>query len=482
MLGPVIWSLLNTAATVVIPFLLFIIFARTGEAYQVGAVGIAVSILEILKTFCPQGLYEVLLRPETTREEECASLGLLLLSGLIATAVYMGVIVLVGRYMPDLQAIGPILLLLAPKLLFDVTSVQPQAALARQLTFRRLAMRTVIANFVAAGVGSVLAFAGHALEGLILYYLLQSMLNFFLVARGQMDRVRPTLGTAPLKALFREAGYSSAVRIVAAANNYADTLVVSGFVSAALVGTYNLAKRIETVLMSTSSSFSVIMYQPLFASRGAAPRSEIVTTAMRLTTVLFGLPIIIFVSFPEEWVGWVFGDRWLSAAPVCALLALSGLARIYGGIYGSLLSVSGRNHVLLIYALCSMIVGLGSVVLLSRYGLVWVALAIALKSWVFYLVSAYLTRRETGPVIATCFWNVLSPLLLFSLIAAGATRAVALSAPTGLHGIPPSVLMIALSSVLAMASVLVIYRRDLSKISNLVRVKIAEKRSPAKPT
>ncbi|NEU14472.1 oligosaccharide flippase family protein [Methylobacterium sp. BTF04] len=473
MLGPLIWSLLNAAATVLIPFVLFIVFARTGDAWQVGSVGIAVSIVEILKTICPLGLYEILLRRETTPDEERASLGLLLVSGSVATIAYMAVIVLIGQYMTGFDAIVPILLLLAPKLLFDVASIQPQAALARQLTFRRLAMRTVIANVIAAAVGSGLAFLDHALGGLILYYLLQSALSFLLIVRGQNALVRPSIGITPLKILFRQAGYSSAVRLLAAINNYADTLVVSIFVSTSLVGTYNLSKRLETVLMSTSSSFSAIMYQPLFASRAVAERGRIVENAVRITSLLFGVPVIAFVSFQRDWIGWIFGSRWLDAAPICALLALSGLARIYGSIHGSLLSVSSRNGTLLIYVLCSTVVGLGAVVMYSSSGLIWVAAAIALKSWMFCLVSAYLTRRETEAMATLYFRHVLVPLLWFALIGIGAKQAVAAWSPAGLAGIPPSVLAIMLSAAATLASILVIYRRDLGRIIMAVRMKIA---------
>ena len=44
----------------------------------------------------------------------------------------------------------------------------------------------------------------------------------------------------------------------------------------------------------------------------------------------------------------VFGPQWVNAAPVAAVLALSGFARAIGFVPGALMSVSGHNRELLI--------------------------------------------------------------------------------------------------------------------------------------
>jgi teichuronic acid exporter len=266
MLGPLVWSLLNTAATVLIPFGLFTVFARTGEAWQVGAVGIAISIAEIVKTLCPQGFYEVLLHRDIRREQDEAAFGFLLLSGGMAALAYLAVLGVTGHHLPDVRQILPALMLLAPKILFDVLAIQPQACAVRRGDAKLIAKRTIVSNSVAAAFGISFALAGKSLFGLVSYYLVQSVAGFALMTWVAGAPVRPRLRWSPIRGLLKEAGYASGVRLVGAANSYADTLVVAAFVAPALVGAYNLAKRIETVLMSASASFSAIMYSRLSCS------------------------------------------------------------------------------------------------------------------------------------------------------------------------------------------------------------------------
>ncbi|MBA9071095.1 PST family polysaccharide transporter [Methylobacterium sp. RAS18] len=466
MLGPLLWSLLNAAATVFIPFGLFVVFARTAEAWQVGAVAVAISLAEILKALCPQGLYELLLRRADPGQDR-AAFGLLLVSGAAAAAVYAGLLLLVSHHRPDFAEILPALLVLTPKLFFDLATVLPQAVVTRQRALRRLAMRTLTANAVAAVSGSALAVAGHALTGLVLYYLLQSLCGFLLLIRaGGAELERPSFRFGPLAQLAPEATYASMVRLVGTANSYADTLVVASFLSPALVGAYNLGKRIETILITASASFSSMLYQPAFAQGDLAERTRMTETSIRLTTLIFGLPVMLFVAFDEVLIRWAFGPRWVEAAPAAAILAVSGLCRIYGSIHGSLLAVRNRNRALLAYALASVSVGLGAVAALSGYGLVWIAAGVAIKNAVFCGIAVTLTRHDSATSAMVYLRHVILPLGL-GLGSAVATQRLCASLLTG-HS-QTEMLQVLACSVVVGGGAALLYARDITRVLRRVR-------------
>lgn len=470
MLGPLLWSLLNAAATIVIPFGLFVVFARTAEAWQVGAVAVAVSLAEILKSLCPQGLYEVLLH-RADPEQDRSAFGFLLVSGATAAALYAGSLLLMGHHRPDLVEILPALLALAPKVFFDVAAVLPQAVVTRRRALRHLAMRTLTANAVAAVSGGLLAVSGLPLAGLILYYLLQSACGFALLIRaGGATLEPPSFRWGPLADLIREAAYASMVRFVGTANSYADTLVVAAFLSPAAVGAYNLGKRIETILITASSSFSLMLYQPAFAQGDTAERKRMTETSIRLTTLIFGFPVVFFAIFNDVWIRWAFGPRWVEAAPAAAILAVSGLCRIYGSIHGSLLAVRNRNLTLLTYALASASVGLGTVAALSGYGLVWIAAGVAIKNAVFCGIVIALTRRESSTSAAVYLRHVVLPLGL----AFGGTVAVQRLCAHALAGHPHTDLLQILACGLVVGSgALFLYMRDIARILHRARRRAA---------
>lgn len=470
MLGPLLWSLMNAAATVLIPFGLFVVFARTAEAWQVGAVAIAVSMAEILKTLCPQGLYEVLLR-RTDPEQDRAAFGLLLVSGAAVAAIYAGAVLLVGHYRLDFAEILPALLALTPKLFFDVASVQPQAAVTRQRALRRLAMRTLTANALAAISGILLAVGGHALAGLILYYLLQSICGFVLLIRAGGPGIDwPTFRFAALSGLLREAAYASMVRFVGAANSYADTLVIAFFLTPAVVGAYNLGKRIETILISASNSFSMMLYQPVFAQGDQAERKRVTEASIRITTLLFGFPVVLFIVFDDLLIRWAFGARWVDAAPACAVLALSGLFRIYGSIHGSMLSVRSRNLTLLAYAFASAVSGLSAVAALAGYGLLWVASGIAVKNAVFGAIIIALTRHLTSTFYGVYFRHVILPLGAGLALAVAVQRVCAEWLGANPHA---EVLQVVVSTMAVGSGAMLLYARDIMRIIRRVRSRAA---------
>lgn len=461
MLGSLLWSLLNAAATIFIPFGLFVVFARTAEPWQVGAVAVAISMAEILKALCPQGLYELLLR-RADPDQDRAAFGLLLASGVAAATVYIGLLLFVSHYRADFAVILPALLMLAPKLFFDVATVVPQAVVTRQRAIRQLAIRTLTANAVAAISGGVLALSGHALVGLVVYYLMQSFCGFLLLIRaGGTGLERPSFRFKPLSSVAREAAYASTVRLVGTANNYADTLVVAAFLSPVLVGAYNLGKRIETILITAAGSFSSMLYQPAFAQGDLNERTRMTVTSIRLTTLMFGYPVILFVAFDEVWMRWAFGPSWIEAAPVAAILAVSGLCRIYGSIHGSLLAVRDRNRALLAYALASAVVGLGAVVTFSGYGLIWIAGSIAIKNALFCAIAVVLTRRETATFFSVYLQHVILPLGLGLGCAFAAQRACSYL----LAGHPNTeFLQVLASSSFVGGSAALLYSRDISRI------------------
>lgn len=463
MFGPLLWSLLNTAATILTPFVLFTILARTAEAWQVGAIGIAISLLEILKACSPQGLYEILLRPDIRPEQQRSALGYLMACGIVGAALYCVLVLTASYAIPDFEHILPALFMLAPKLIFDVAALQPQAEVARQQALRRLAMRTIVANGVAATTGGILAFSGQALLGLVAYYVIQSVLGFVLVYRGQTNPAVPSLELAPLAGLLKEAGYASGVRLVAASNNYADTLIVAAFVPPAVVGAYNLAKRIETTLMGGASSFGTMLFQPSYAKGNDIQYFDTTETSLKVTTLLFGIPVVVFVSFNRDWIGWVFGEKWIAAGPICALLALSGLARTYGSIHGSLLSVSGRNRALLKNSVASAVSGVFIVASLANVGLFWVALALAIKSTFFSANLARLTIKNHTTIVKSYSRHVLYPLAATAVLANIAT--LASNIPGSATGSQQQrVTAVAFCALLTFGLVAILYRRTIQSL------------------
>jgi teichuronic acid exporter len=389
------WSVLNALGGVALPFVVFIAFARWLSPAQVGVAVLATSLAEIVKAFGAPGLYEALLQqgPDARRHHQTA-LAVLLILGIGLTAVFAGLITVLGWFMPSVAEAGWLLDLIGLRILFDLAMTQPQAALAQRLSFGRMASRSVVANIGAGLLGGLIALFGHPFGGLIAYLTAQSVLVFVMTAVGTGLMVRPRLWRDCIADMQREAFAASIVRLVAAVNNYLDQIVVAGMVGSARLAFYNLGKRVETTFITAAASFSTILFQPLFSLQATAARASGLRNGLAMLTVICGAPAAFMVTNAPGVIHVVFGDRWADAAPVAAILACSGFARALGSVHGALLSVSRRNRQLMWVTSVSATSGIGLVVALAPFGVGAVAAGLALKNATMAAWEAVLTRRD----------------------------------------------------------------------------------------
>jgi teichuronic acid exporter len=389
------WSVVNALGGVVLPFIVFIAFARWLSPAQVGVAVLATSLAEIVKAFGAPGLYEALLQqgPGAHRHHQ-AALAVLLILGTGLTVVFAGLIAVLGWFLPGVATAGWLLDVIGLRILFDLATTQPQAALAQRLSFGRMASRSIVANAGSGLLGGLIALYGRPFEGLIVYLTAQSVLVFATTAIGTGVLVRPRLWRDCIADMRREAFAASIVRLVAAANNYLDQIVVAGMIGSARLAFFNLGKRVETTFITAAASFSTILFQPLFSLQVTAARASGLRNGLAMLSVICGAPAAFMVTNAPGVIHVVFGARWAEAAPVAAILACSGFARALGSVHGSLLSVSRRNHRLMWVTSVSATSGIGLVVVLAPFGVAAVATGLALKNAAMVAWMAVLTRRD----------------------------------------------------------------------------------------
>jgi teichuronic acid exporter len=412
------WSVLNALGGVALPFIVFIAFARWLSPAQVGVGVLATSLAEIVKAFGAPGMYEALLQqgPGAHRHHQTA-FAILLVLGTALTAVFAALIAVLGRFLPSVADAGCLLDVVGLRILFDLATTQPQAALAQRLSFGRMASRSIVANAGAGLLGGLVALNGYPFDGLIVYLTAQSTLIFATTAIGTGALVRPRIYCDCIADMRREAFAASIVRLVAAANNYLDQIVIAGVIGSARLAFFNLGKRVETTFITAASSFSTILFQPLFSLQATAERAAGLRSGLAMLTVICGAPAAFMATNALGVVHVVFGDRWTDAAPLAVILGCSGFARALGSVHGALLSVRHRNHQLMWVTSVSATSGIGLVVALAPFGVVAVAAGLALKNAAILAWMAVLTRRDI-PRSATAYVVVVA-LPFIAMLGAG---------------------------------------------------------------
>lgn len=415
-----LWSMLNAAARVGLPLAIFVYFARALSPAEIGTVALALACSEFIKTLGLPGAYEVLLQQkgDTVRHHETA-LAALIAAGLALFAVYFVVVIMIVSAVESME-LHPVLVgALGLRIVFDLAILQPQARLAERLLYRRLAMRAVYGHIAAGTIGIAVAnFLEHPIAGFVAYQLGQSAAMFLMTVIGTGVLAKPRFHRDAARSMARETGISSALYVLRAAADYLDQIVVAAMFGGSRLAFFNLAKRGEGAFITVASSFAGVLFQPLFARQSAGrEREEAVRRGLAVLTLACGLPAAVFAMNSEAVITAVFGPQWAEAAPVAAALALGGVARALAYVHGALLSVTGRNGLLLLWSAVSAGTGILLVFATAPFGLVVCAWALVAKSVLALFWLAALTRADAPNPARVYALEVAAP---FGLMLAGA--------------------------------------------------------------
>lgn len=419
-----LWSTVNGGAAVIIPFGVFVLFARMMSPSELSPILVAVAMLEIVKALGPQGVYDVVMRhPETDRRHYESAAALFLISGVALALVFCGLVLaspLVLRI-----PLPPVLTLLALKIVFDYLVMQPQAILARRMAFRRLGSRGLTAGIVSGAGGLAIAALLSPVLGLASYYVLQSFVIYLMTAIGTQASKAPRLDRSATREMAAEGARASGVRLTAVGFNYLDQLMLSTMILPAQLGLYNLGKRIEVVAITIVASFGQMMFQPIFATAEPQHRAPHLGRGIAAISLVCGVPLVVLALHARLAVPFIFGAQWLPAATVVALLGLGGFARALGGVAGSLLTVSGRNAQLLRIGFWAAGVSVVLILGLAPFGVTAVAGGILARNIVFSWVQFHVTGDAKGRMWGLFLRNCFLPLIAVALASVAASMAVA---------------------------------------------------------
>lgn len=377
---------------------------------MLGLIALAIACTEILKAFGLPGIYEALLheKRDVTRCHETA-LALLMLASAVLVPLNLMLLYALGFAVNGLHQHFLLLSLLALRIPLDLAAVQPQAMLVKQFAYRRLSLRSVVANVLAGAGGVSIAMLAEPLAGLVVYQVGQAFLSFLGTALGVGVLARPRIHLDCYRRLRRETMFATGNRVLAATINYVDQMMIAPLAGGTGLAFYNLGKRLETTFVTIANSFSSILFQPLFAAEAAMSRQKATSRALLVLALVCGTPAAVIFCNSRLVVGLIFGHNWVDAAPVVGWLCLNGLIRAIGMVPGSFLSVSGRNRELLVTSIVSAAGSLVLVLALARTSLTFCAASLAVKNAAIVAWMAWLTRTQVRQVGSTYLTAAIIP-------------------------------------------------------------------------
>ena len=406
-LGSAGWSAIDYWTQQVVALLVFIVVGNIIGPAAVGVMTMALLAMTLMMTLLLDGLSDALIQRETLGAEDFDTTFWLLLAlggaaGLVLVAGAWPLAALFSA--PSLHRVLPLLAICLP---FVGITAAYHGLLQRDLQFRTLAIRTVVSQLSGFAVAVVLARRGFGPYSLVGYYL---------VARiGEAALVMPVSGAWPG---LRVSGKTASGIISFGRHRVGNQLLgfivmqidrfsAGVFLGPAAVGIYSLAERISSAMIN---GFSGVVGRVAFPTLSAR-QNDAQAFQDRLFDFLNGVAIIalpVFIGLAvtsREIVGSLLNQRWAPAAPLLAIVSLSGIAHSSNYLLTAAVNARGRPDIPVRYSIVIMLFRLmTSLPAAALGGVTAIALAnLVVTTLSAPLVFAFVTSQIPG--VARLVWK-----------------------------------------------------------------------------
>jgi O-antigen/teichoic acid export membrane protein len=358
------WKALSEVVTQIARITFAFMLARLLTPAEYGLAGLALVIASFVLVFSDLALGAALVqRPSITERDRSTTFWLGIGSGTTLTLVGLALADPASHFFhqPDLRW-----LMSATSFTFLIVSLgsTQRALLTREMDFRRLETRVMIATVLSGLLGVTVAAAGlgpWAIVGQNLAFGVISTAFLWITVQWRprflfsRESVR-TLGGFSLKVLGNRMLYVSEDSIT--------NVLIGRLLGPASLGLYSVA---QNVVLTPFSRFAIPVAEVLFPafSRIQDERDRIAALWLR------ALPLLAAVALPAlaglvvvapDFVTLFLGQKWDGAVPVIQALAIMGAMRAVQGWNSSIILATGRTDLLVQFALASLVLTVAAIV------------------------------------------------------------------------------------------------------------------------
>lgn len=422
------WQAVEIAGRQLLALVVFTTLARLLDPASFGLVAMVGVYLAFVAMFVDQGLSTALIQRKELEPEHvhtafwCTNIAGLFLFGLSQVLAPW-----VARLMAEPQLVPLIRWASVALLLGSLTSVQ-HALFARELDFRRPAMRTLLANLTGGGVGISLALGGYGVWALVFQQITAAAVGAAFIWAVSSYRPRFVFSITHLRQMIAVSAAVFGTNLLWFISSRADHFFIGKSLGAGALGMYNVAGRVPEM-----ARMAVI--QPVAGiSQPALSRLQHDHTRM-VQAIIQGMEAVAFVAIPV-FVGLVavapslvvvmFGQKWIEAVPILQLLAVYQLVFGLGVFCHPALLASNSPRQYLGFNVACAVGAVAACVVGSQFGSAFVVMGLIVNLSLVLAMELLFLKRRIGLPLQDYVRPCLVPAAL-SMVMATSVWAVARS-------------------------------------------------------
>jgi O-antigen/teichoic acid export membrane protein len=392
------WKLVGQLTAQVTSVVASIVLAHLLTPHEFGIAGMALVFTGIGVAFGDLALSAALIQRHELREEDRST-------AFWTNAAAGTLLMLLGIAMSPLVAdffnqpsVAPLFAATSVVFLLWALCSTQSALLTREMNFRPLEIRGMVAGVAGAAAAIGLGFAGAGAWALVGQAIVQAGASLVLLWTFATWRPKFIYSRASLRSLGSYSGKTLGSQMMGYFVNNVDNLLVGRFLGSVALGLYSVAyntmflpvSRISTPLQQVLfSAFSKIQHEPKRLAEAWSRGNEVIT-AVNVPAFL-GMAVIA-----PDFVPVVLGQKWEPAVPVLQWLSLAGVGTTLQTLNWSTTQAMGKPGVMLRFRLFSTPLTVLGFVIGLHWGVVGVAASFAITRFIITPPQTYITCRTLG--------------------------------------------------------------------------------------
>lgn len=391
------WSAIGLAGRQGLVALSYVIIARFLGPEPYAVVALAISYVALSLLLLDQGISASLIsRGSISRAVVGAAMSLnMLLAIAVGLVTFVAAPAIAGFFsQPDLEGV---LRALAAGLIVKGATVIPRAVLSRRGAFGALAKADVTGAVLGVTAGVAVAASGGGVWAIVAQTVLMDCVTLlFLLLAARPPRLNLKLGHLRGHWGFSLNVFGSSSLGYLASNS--DNLLIARFLGPQSLGLYSLPYTISQFPVALTGQVVSRVLFPIVARRRFQKLEvhSLVERAIRgIALVTFPL-MALLAAAAADLTSLFLGAEWLSAAPVLAILCISGARQSITTLSGPVLLGLGRADIQFKFSLAAAIVQVAGIVIGLNWGIVGVAIGYTTAGFLVTPAIAFLQRKFAG--------------------------------------------------------------------------------------
>lgn len=392
------WSTVDLCVRLGIHFIVSIILARLLTPTDFGIFALVMFFVAISQVLVDRGLSTALIQSQTdSPEQQTALFWCTMIVALVLGAIIAAIAPAFAGYF-GYPVLEPLLYVCAAIVPTSAFASVPTALLQRRLRFDIIAKSGLVASVFSAVASVTSAVYGAGVWSFAIQAAIYSIANSCLIwIVGGWSPLRK-MHLSAAKHLMHFGSFVTFASLLDVVYTNGASLIIGRLHGARDLGFFNRAQNLQNLPGNILAAIVTRVALPLFSAKQGDDTS--LMNGMRIVQgaiMLINLPLMAaLVVMPDLVIDFLYGPKWLSAAPILAILSIGGILFPLQVVNMQLVLSQGRSGLSLKVELIKKIIGLLSLLIGSLYGLTGLAIGQAVSVYIGFFINAAIVGRMIG--------------------------------------------------------------------------------------